>query len=417
MKRIERVKLYPTASQGARLQACLGVGRKLYNTALEQRRDAWRSRRLRIDHKRQYAELTELRAADLRVASIYRELQDAALHKLDLAFRAFFRRCKTGGAPGFPRFRSARRYRISPRQPCPEVQWRPDQGQGPRRWQRGLSTRSCRSRLWPGYARAFPAWLVRFVRVRARSQSFARNGESGRHRCGHCGLLRDVGWPHRTKSSVGQEARGSRSSLATDHSQTLPRQCWAAQGGQSICASARSAALGETRLASQASAQLSWYDAIAFEKLPLRSMTRSAQGNTQAPAKNVRQKSGLNRAILDAGWSRFTNVVVDKAAEAGRQIVFVNAKYTSQTCSRCECVDTANRCTQALFVCVFCGFALHADVNAAVNILKRAKLSPAARGAALADPADPRSVLSPARTWLAQHDAARGRIQRRQGTE
>ncbi len=74
MKRIERVKLYPTASQGARLQACLGVCRELYNAALQQRRDAWRSRRLRIDHKRQYAELTELRAADPRVASIYREL-------------------------------------------------------------------------------------------------------------------------------------------------------------------------------------------------------------------------------------------------------------------------------------------------------------------------------------------------------
>jgi|GEM_PF-6926103 len=46
MKRIERVKLYPTAAQGACLQACLGVCRELYNAALEQRRDAWRSRRL-----------------------------------------------------------------------------------------------------------------------------------------------------------------------------------------------------------------------------------------------------------------------------------------------------------------------------------------------------------------------------------
>src|ERR1700694_3613957 len=39
MKRIERVKLYPTASQGARLQAWLGVWRELYYGALEQRRD------------------------------------------------------------------------------------------------------------------------------------------------------------------------------------------------------------------------------------------------------------------------------------------------------------------------------------------------------------------------------------------
>jgi transposase len=55
---------------------------------------------------------------------------------------------------------------------------------------------------------------------------------------------------------------------------------------------------------------------------------------------------------------------------------------------------------------VSCGYALHADVNAAMNILKRAKLSPAGRGAAPADPIDPRSELPPGRTRLTQHDAA-----------
>ncbi len=131
------------------------------------------------------------------------------------------------------------------------------------------------------------------------------------------------------------------------------------------------------------------YDVITLEKLPLRSMTRSAKGSMQAPGKNVRQKSSLNRAILDAGWSQFTNIAVDKAAEAGRQVVFVTAKYTSQTCSQCGCVDAANRCMQAVFVCVSCGYAMHADVNAAINILKRAKLSPTGRGAAPVDPTDP----------------------------
>jgi IS605 OrfB family transposase len=155
------------------------------------------------------------------------------------------------------------------------------------------------------------------------------------------------------------------------------------------------------------------YDAIAFEKLPIRSMTRSAKGSIEVPGANVRQKSGLNRAILDAGWSQFTKMVVDKAEEAGRHVMFVDAKYTSQTCSRCGCVDAANRYLQASFACVSCGYASHADVNAAVNILKRAKLSPAGRGAALADPTDPRSVLLPGRTQLTQHDAARGRIQRK----
>ena len=52
--------------------------------------------------------------------------------------------------------------------------------------------------------------------------------------------------------------------------------------------------------------------------------------------------------------------------EAGRQVVFVNAHHTSQTCSQCGHVDAANQCTQADFVCVSCSYALHADVNAAI---------------------------------------------------
>jgi len=110
MKRMERLRLYPTRRQALQLQLCLDICRQLYNVALEQRRNAWRERRLSITHKIQYKQLTELRAADPRVAAVYRELEDATIRKLDLAFTAFFRRLRTGDTPGFPRFRAASRY-------------------------------------------------------------------------------------------------------------------------------------------------------------------------------------------------------------------------------------------------------------------------------------------------------------------
>jgi len=102
MKRIERLKLYPTRRQTLRLQLCLDVCRQLYNVALEQRRSAWRERQLSITYKVQYQQLTQLRAADRRMAAIFRELQDATLHKLDLAFAAFFRRVRAGQTPRLP---------------------------------------------------------------------------------------------------------------------------------------------------------------------------------------------------------------------------------------------------------------------------------------------------------------------------
>ncbi|HEY2476787.1 MAG TPA: helix-turn-helix domain-containing protein [Candidatus Cybelea sp.] len=111
MKRVESVRLYPPARQAKALVFRLEVTRELYNALLQERRDAYRLRAVSITHAIQYAELTALRAEDRRLAAVYRECQDAVLHRLDLAMTAFFRRCKREEAPGFPRFKSAARWK------------------------------------------------------------------------------------------------------------------------------------------------------------------------------------------------------------------------------------------------------------------------------------------------------------------
>jgi putative transposase len=110
MKRIERIRLYPTPQQQVALAFRLGVTRDLYNALLQERRAAYRLRGISITAKMQYAELTELRAEDRRVAAVYRECEDAVLHWLDLAMAGFFRRCKRGETAGFARFKSAARW-------------------------------------------------------------------------------------------------------------------------------------------------------------------------------------------------------------------------------------------------------------------------------------------------------------------
>jgi putative transposase len=110
MKRVERIRLYPTASQAARLSFMLYATRHLYNALLQERRDAHRYRGIALTAKVQYAEITALRHEDPGVASVYRECQDAVLHRLDLAFTAFFRRVRCGETPGYPRFKAASRW-------------------------------------------------------------------------------------------------------------------------------------------------------------------------------------------------------------------------------------------------------------------------------------------------------------------
>lgn len=117
------------------------------------------------------------------------------------------------------------------------------------------------------------------------------------------------------------------------------------------------------------------YGFIALESLKVGSMTRSAKGTAEAPGTNVRAKSGLNRALLDAGFGMLATLIREKAAHAARVVVSVDPKYTSQTCAQCAHVAKASR-EGARFACVSCGHEADADVNAARVILLRAESPP-----------------------------------------
>jgi putative transposase len=107
------------------------------------------------------------------------------------------------------------------------------------------------------------------------------------------------------------------------------------------------------------------FDLIKVEDLRITNMTRSAKGTRQAPGCNVRAKAGLNRGILRSGWGLLVRRLEQKAP--GR-VEKVNPAFTSQRCSACGHVDPKSRESQAAFRCTACGYACHADVNAAKNI-------------------------------------------------
>ncbi|MDQ1028450.1 transposase [Streptomyces umbrinus] len=105
-------------------------------------------------------------------------------------------------------------------------------------------------------------------------------------------------------------------------------------------------------------------DVIRFEKLNIKNMTASAKGTVAEPGRNVRQKAGLNRAILTQGWGLLRQRTGEKAP--GR-VEDVPAPYTSLRCSACGWIEKNSRKSQAEFVCVSCGFACNAAVNVAAG--------------------------------------------------
>ena len=117
---------------------------------------------------------------------------------------------------------------------------------------------------------------------------------------------------------------------------------------------------------------------IVFEDLRIWNMTRSAKGTVDQPGRNVRQKAGLNRAILDQGWGEFARMLGYKTAERGGYLLLVPPQHSSQECSGCGHVAAESRPTRDLFRCVKCGHTEHADVNAAKVILARGTAAEAA---------------------------------------
>jgi hypothetical protein len=76
---------------------------------------------------------------------------------------------------------------------------------------------------------------------------------------------------------------------------------------------------------------------IATEELSIGNMTASARGTVDRPGKNVKQKAGLNRAILDTAPGSFVNVLCVKAEEAGCQVILLDTRRyrPSQTWPSC----------------------------------------------------------------------------------
>lgn len=110
---------------------------------------------------------------------------------------------------------------------------------------------------------------------------------------------------------------------------------------------------------------------IVVENLKVGNMSRSAKGTMAVPGRHVNARSGLNKAILDQGWSMFVDMLEYKQDWAGGQVIKVAPHFTSQTCPACGYVDLNNRLTQHEFVCVSCEFTGHADHVGAINVLER----------------------------------------------
>jgi putative transposase len=124
---------------------------------------------------------------------------------------------------------------------------------------------------------------------------------------------------------------------------------------------------------------------VVLEDLEVANMSKSATGTIEEPGRQVCQKSGLNKTILDQGWSELQRQLEYKQQWRGGLVLLVNPAYTSLQCSCCGHTAKGNRSSQERFACTACGFEANADHNAAINIKRagHAQLACQANGAAM----------------------------------
>lgn len=344
------------------MQLQLDVCRFVYNKALEFRKEAWEQRQESVSRYDTINMLPRWKAEHEWLKDGHAEAMQQSMIRLDLAYRAFFRRVKNGEAPGYPRFRSRDRY-DSFTYPREKGNWR--------------FLPNGRLRLSKiGHVKIN---LHRPIEGYAKTLTIRRDAVGNWYACFSC-IVEPKPLP------VSNEMVGIDLGLTTfamlSNGETIPRQRWTKQDSKDIARLQRKKELlpkgsperhnavralqhaykrqtnRRNDFAHQESRKLvNRYGLLVFENLNIPDM----------------QSNGIrvvNRGIADVAWGKFVQYTQYKAEDAGRACLLVNPRGTTQECSGCGAMVPKDLSVR-VHDCPYCGLKLDRDLNAARNILAR----------------------------------------------
>jgi putative transposase len=361
MRKTFKYRLYPTPAQERRFERQVEECRWLYNHFLAERRDAWEQRQEPVRLYDQHAELPALNAERPSLAGVQSQVLQNVAARIDLAFKAFFRRCKAGEAPSYPRFRGKGRYDSITFPQVPVgckleagtqrlhimnvgriklVYHRPLEGtpksatiqrSSTGKWYVSFSCERAEPSPLPetGQQVGIDVGLKTFAMLSTEqaiaNPRFFRQEEKALANAQRRLSKVEKGTPERAErrkvvARVYERSRWRRSDFTHQHSRRI----------------------------------VDTFDLLAAEDLAINRMVHNHH---------------LAKSIHDAAWSQFAALLAYKAAWAGRTFVAVNPAYTSQDCSQCghrQSLSLSDR----IYTCPCCGVVLDRDLNASLNILR-----------------------------------------------
>jgi putative transposase len=352
-----KYRFYPSKAQRKTLERHLEICRLVYNKTLEIRKDSWEQDKKSVSLYDTNNMLPQWKEFVPDIKQVYSQVLQNVQLRVDLAFKAFFRRCKTGENPGYPRFKGFGRY---------------DSITYPQ-FNKGVSLdgnilklgkigslkfvlhRSIEGKVKSVTIRRTPTrkWFVSFA-CEIETQPFPVKTNA-------VGI--DVGLKTFAVLSDGKKIANPRffkqeeKSLAKAQHK-LSKQ---AKGSAERRKARRIVARVHERITNKrsdfifqtANKLVKQYGIIAIEDLKIQ---------------NMMQESLFAKSIADVAWRQFANQLVFKAEYAGRQVVRVNPKNTSKRCSRCGTLVEKDLSVR-VHHCPVCQLKIDRDLNASINIL------------------------------------------------
>lgn len=345
MRKTYKYRLFPTAAQHQALEAQLGEACRLYNAALQERRDAYQKSGVSLNYYDQANQLKAMRQTGSLDIANYSACQDI-LRRVEKTFKAFFRRIKAGQKAGYPRFKSRRRF---------DSYTFPSYGDGcrltdARLYLQGVGHIKVKlHRPVDGVIktitvkRACGKWYVCFS-VEVETTPLPATDT-------HTGI--DVGLTAFATLADGTEIANPRYDQRAQARLRLAQRRVARKkrGGKNR----RKAVL----LLQKAHAKVK-NQRTDFQHKVARTLV-NAYGIISVEDLNIKGLAGgmLAKSVNDAGWSAFISKLAYKAAEAGRKLVHVDPRGTSQ---RCLCgAAVPKTLSQRWHQCPACGLSAARD--------------------------------------------------------
>jgi putative transposase len=338
----------------------------LYNAGLEERIDAYRKAGISRTYKDQALELKAVRALGYGFERWSFSAEQQVLRRLDKAFKAFFRRCKAGEKPGFPRFRASARYHSAEFRVGDGLTLRKNgrigivgiPGDIKCKWHRALPSEPASAIL----TRQNGKWYVVFhveveetapvdgptigIDMGLNALAALSNGE----------LIERPDWTEQASKGLRRRQRELARAKRGSKLRTKAKKRLAVY-------SAKVARRRADYLHKQSADLVRRFGGIGIENLNIHGMARGM----------------LAKDVLDAAWAQFAFFLCYKAARAGGIVKKVDPRWTSQTCPECGLIE-AKTLAERMHRCE-CGCVLDRDVAAAQIVHLRAFGAGAARGA------------------------------------